>query len=184
MPEATVIKQRQDMVDSHRTLKAEGFSEIVVSDSLCRLLPFLERLSAARQSDLGWTVTGSGTCTSWPACSARRSCRCGGGSPARTSPTATASRRSASASSTSPSPCAPTWTARATSGSTSWCTCPHDDECTGRAWAPVYSVTRLFRALNGDLDDEEVVCTVHGPGREKDDDHYGQEQPYPSAARV
>ncbi len=41
--------------------------------------------------------------------------------------------------------------------------CPHDDECNGYAWAPAYSVTCLFRALNGDLDDsEDIVCTVHG----------------------
>ncbi|MGW7164240.1 hypothetical protein ACWGH3_02795 [Streptomyces sp. NPDC054884] len=53
MPEATVIKQRQDMVNSHRTLKAEGFPEIVFSDNLYRLLPYLERLSEARTADLG-----------------------------------------------------------------------------------------------------------------------------------
>ncbi len=41
--------------------------------------------------------------------------------------------------------------------------CPHDDECTGYAWAPADSVTCLARALNGDLDDsEDIVCTVHG----------------------
>ncbi|WPP34288.1 hypothetical protein [Streptomyces sp. CL7] len=27
--------------------------------------------------------------------------------------------------------------------------CPHDDECDGYAWVPAYSVTCLFRALNG-----------------------------------
>ncbi|MFI7501839.1 hypothetical protein ACIBVL_25820 [Streptomyces sp. NPDC049687] len=53
VPEVTVVKQRQDMVDSHRTLKAEGFAEIVFSDSLYRLLPFLEGLSEARQAGLG-----------------------------------------------------------------------------------------------------------------------------------
>ncbi|WP_331489944.1 hypothetical protein [Streptomyces sp. Go40/10] len=41
--------------------------------------------------------------------------------------------------------------------------CPHNDECTGHARVPAYSVTCLFRALNGDLDDEDIVCTVHGP---------------------
>ncbi|MFF2517856.1 hypothetical protein [Streptomyces sp. NPDC058086] len=41
--------------------------------------------------------------------------------------------------------------------------CPHDDECSGYAWAPAYSITSLFRALNGDLDGhEDIVCTVHG----------------------
>ena len=53
VPEDTVIQQRKDMVNSHRTLKAEGFLEVVFSDSLYRLLPFLERLSHARQADLG-----------------------------------------------------------------------------------------------------------------------------------
>ncbi|GAA3311781.1 hypothetical protein GCM10020295_82220 [Streptomyces cinereospinus] len=53
--------------------------------------------------------------------------------------------------------------------------CPRDDECTGRAWAPACSVTCLYRALNGDLDDDEdVVCTVHGGPDDVDqeaDDH-------------
>ncbi|MEU9677817.1 hypothetical protein AB0D92_30450 [Streptomyces parvus] len=49
--------------------------------------------------------------------------------------------------------------------------CPHDDECTGRAWAPAYSITCLYRALNGDLDDDEgIVCTVHGPNHADDQD--------------
>ncbi|MFJ9195624.1 hypothetical protein [Streptomyces globisporus] len=49
--------------------------------------------------------------------------------------------------------------------------CPHDDECTGRAWAPAYSITSLYRALNGDLDDDEdIVCTVHGPNHTDDQD--------------
>jgi hypothetical protein len=117
VPEATVIKQRKDMVDSHRTLKTDGSAEIVFSDSLYRLLPFLERLSQARrQADLGPDGgDGLGDLNLSPGRSAGRSCRCGSGSPARTSPTATASQRSGSGSSTSPSPCAPTWTARATS---------------------------------------------------------------------
>jgi hypothetical protein len=52
--------------------------------------------------------------------------------------------------------------------------CPHDDECTGRAWVPAYSVTCLFRALNGDLDDDEdTVCSARPeqrrrPGRRPD----------------
>src|SRR5690606_41579317 len=55
--------------------------------------------------------------------------------------------------------------------------CPHDDECDGYAWVPAYSVTCLFRALNGDLDDDEdIVCTVHGPntGDDQDDDPDGR----------
>jgi hypothetical protein len=60
--------------------------------------------------------------------------------------------------------------------------CSHDDECTGYAWAPAYSVTCLFRALNGDLDgDEDIVCTVHGPNTDddQDDDHALEESREP-----
>ncbi|MCX4625082.1 hypothetical protein [Streptomyces albogriseolus] len=56
--------------------------------------------------------------------------------------------------------------------------CPHDDECTGRAWVPAHSVTCLFRALNGDLDDDEdIVSTAHGPnnGDDQDDDLEAQD---------
>jgi hypothetical protein len=53
VPEATVLQQREDMVNSPRTLKAEGFLEVVSSDSLYRLLPFLERLSEASRPRTG-----------------------------------------------------------------------------------------------------------------------------------
>ncbi|MFF1278842.1 hypothetical protein ACFVZC_36645 [Streptomyces marokkonensis] len=34
---------------------------------------------------------------------------------------------------------------------------------------PSYNVTCLFLALNGDLDDDEdIVCTVHGPNQDDD----------------
>ncbi|MER5341560.1 AAA family ATPase [Streptomyces mirabilis] len=53
--------------------------------------------------------------------------------------------------------------------------CPHDDECTAYVWAPAYSITSLFQALNGDLDGhEDIVCTVHGSCDDVDqeaDDH-------------
>ncbi|MFF8963177.1 AAA family ATPase [Streptomyces globisporus] len=54
VPEATIIKQHQDMVDSHQTfsLGKEGFAT-AFSDRFDRLLPFLERLSGARQAALG-----------------------------------------------------------------------------------------------------------------------------------
>jgi hypothetical protein len=41
--------------------------------------------------------------------------------------------------------------------------CPVDPECVGQAWAPVYSVTDLHKALIGAMDnDPDIVCTVHG----------------------
>ncbi|MFD7517729.1 hypothetical protein ACFV85_23330 [Streptomyces niveus] len=47
--------------------------------------------------------------------------------------------------------------------------CPLDDRCTAHAWAPAYSDTCLYRALNGELDsDPDSVCTVHG-GVDDDD---------------
>ncbi|MCT6782082.1 hypothetical protein LXH09_36245 [Streptomyces sp. CS7] len=36
---------------------------------------------------------------------------------------------------------------------------------------PCSSVSSLYRALNGDLDDDEdIVCTVHGPNHTDDQD--------------
>lgn len=50
--------------------------------------------------------------------------------------------------------------------------CPFDDECEGQAWAPVYNVTDLLRALTGELmNDPDVRCTLHGPdGNDAQDD--------------
>jgi hypothetical protein len=62
--------------------------------------------------------------------------------------------------------------------------CPADDECTGYAWAPAYSVTCLYRALNGDMDnDEDIVCTVHGTqdNEDQDDDPEGRADLEPQA---
>uniref|UniRef100_UPI002F914B87 hypothetical protein n=1 Tax=Streptomyces sp. NBC_00998 TaxID=2903712 RepID=UPI002F914B87 len=65
--------------------------------------------------------------------------------------------------------------------------CPHDDECTGWAWAPAYSVSCLARALNGDLDDsEDIVCSVHGGFDDADQelDEYADEVPRETAGSV
>ncbi|MFB6780522.1 hypothetical protein ACFCX0_24525 [Streptomyces sp. NPDC056352] len=49
--------------------------------------------------------------------------------------------------------------------------CPFDDECPGRAWAPAYSVTGLYRALTGAMDnDSDIVCTVHADRVDDDPD--------------
>lgn len=49
--------------------------------------------------------------------------------------------------------------------------CPVDPECTGQAWAPVYSVTDLHNALTGAMDsDPDLLCTVHGDGVDDDQD--------------
>jgi predicted kinase len=176
VPEATVIKQRQDMVNSHRTLKAEGFPEIVFSDSLYRLLPFLERLSGARQASLGLDggdglgdlnlvsrVFGEEILPLWQwkpgsnVASGDRVAEIRLGQQYLTLALRTDVDGDGDV------------------GFDVMVPCPHDDECTGRAWVPAYNVTCLFRALNGDLDnDEDIVCTVHGGFDDVDqeaDDH-------------
>lgn len=178
VPEATVLQQRQDMVDSHRTLKAEGFCEIVFSDSLYRLLPFLERLSQARQADLGLDggdglgdlnlvsrVFGEEVLPLWQW---KPGSNVAGGD--RVAEIRLGQQYLTLALRTDVD-------GEGDYGFDVLVPCPHDDECTGRAWVPAYSVTCLFRALNGDLDDDEdIVCTVHSPnnGDDQDDDPDGR----------
>ncbi|MFJ8755226.1 AAA family ATPase [Streptomyces sp. NPDC102441] len=175
VPEAVVVKQRQDMVDSHRTLKAEGFPEVVFSDSLYRLLPFLERLSGTRQADLGLDGSdGLGELNLvrrtfgeeiLPLWRWKDGSNVAGGD--RVAEIRLGQQYL-------------TLTLRTDvdgEGDVGFdvaVPCPHDDECTDYAWAPAYSVTCLFRALNGDLDnDEDIHCTAHGGFY----DHAGQDDP-------
>jgi hypothetical protein len=52
VPADTVRTQHKAMVQSHPTLLAGGFNEVVFADSLYELLPYLERLSAKRTADV------------------------------------------------------------------------------------------------------------------------------------
>ncbi|MEU5397324.1 ATP-binding protein [Streptomyces tibetensis] len=162
VPEATVVKQRKDMVDSHRTLKAEGFLEVVFADSLYRLLPFLERLSGARQADLG--LDGSNGLGDLnlvarmfgeqilPLWQWKPGSNVAGGD--RVAEIRLGQQYLTLALCTDVD-------GEGDVGFDVMVPCPHDDECDGYAWVPAYSVTCLFRALNGDLDDDEdIVCTV------------------------
>ncbi|MFJ4972729.1 AAA family ATPase [Streptomyces sp. NPDC088755] len=173
VPESVVVKQRQAMVDSHRTLKAEGFDEVVFSESLCRLLPFLERLSGTRQADLGLDGSdGLGELNLvrrtfgeeiLPLWRWKDGSNVAGGD--RVAEIRLGQMYLTLALRTDVD-------GEGDVGFDVMVPCPHDDECTGYAWVPAYSVTCLFRALNGDLDDDEdIVCTVHGPnGDDQDDD--------------
>ncbi|WP_329564370.1 ATP-binding protein (plasmid) [Streptomyces uncialis] len=173
VPESVVVKQRQAMVDSHRTLKAEGFDEVVFSDSLFRLLPFLERLSGTRQADLGLDGSdGLGELNLvrrtfgeeiLPLWRWKPGSNVAGGD--RVAEIRLGQMYLTLALRTDVD-------GEGDVGFDVMVPCPHDDECTGYAWVPAYSVTCLFRALNGDLDDDEdIVCTVHGPnGDDQDDD--------------
>ncbi|MFC8270922.1 AAA family ATPase [Streptomyces cinereoruber] len=178
VPEDVVAQQHRAMVDSHRTLKSEGFPEIVFSDSLCRLLPYLERLSGARQADLGLDggtglgdlnlvarMFGKGIVPLWRW---KPGSNVAGGD--RVAEIRLGQQYLTLALRTDVD-------GEGDVGFDVMVPCPHDDECTGRAWAPAYSVTCLFRALNGDLDDDEdIVCTVHGPNDDdQDNDDVGLE---------
>ncbi|MGW6866500.1 AAA family ATPase [Streptomyces sp. NPDC054901] len=176
VPENVVAKQRQDMVDSHRTLRSEGFPEVVYADSLGRLLPHLERLGAKRTADLGldggdglgdlllvrrtfgeeilplWRWRdGSDIADGDRVAEIRLGQQC----------LILALRTDVDG--------------EGDIGFDVLVPCPHNDQCTAHAWAPAYSVTCLFRALNGDLDDDEdSVCTLHGgfdTADQEPDDH-------------
>ncbi|MCX2927943.1 ATP-binding protein [Streptomyces sp. NEAU-W12] len=179
VPEEVVIRQRKDMVDSQRRgLKAEGFTEVVYSESLYRLLPFLERMSGARQADLGLDgsdglgdlnlvarMFGEEIVPLWQW---KPGSNVAGGD--RVAEIRLGQMYLTLALRTDVD-------GEGDVGFDVMVPCPHDDECDGYAWVPDYSVTCLFRALNGDLDDDEdIVCTVHGPnnGDDQDDDPDGR----------
>ncbi|MER7235264.1 ATP-binding protein [Streptomyces olivaceus] len=172
VPKDVVVKQHQDMVASHRTLKAEGFPEVVFSDSLYRLLPYLERLSGTRQADLGLDGSeGLGELNLvsrtfgdeiLPLWRWKPGSNVAGGD--RVAEIRLGQQYLTLALRTDVD-------GEGDVGFDVMVPCPHDDECTGYAWVPAYSVTCLFRALNGDLDDDEdIVCTVHGPNNDDQDD--------------
>ncbi|MFD9534664.1 AAA family ATPase [Streptomyces sp. NPDC060010] len=176
VPENVVAKQRQDMVDSQRTLRSEGFPEVVYADSLGRLLPYLERLGDKRTADLGLDggdglgdlllvrrTFGEEILPLW---------RWRDGSDIadgdRVGEIRLGQQRLTLAFRTNVD-------GEGDYGFDVLVPCPHNDQCTAHAWAPAYSVVCLFRALNGDLDDDEdSVCTLHGPMTAADqepDDH-------------
>ncbi|GGU66553.1 ATP-binding protein [Streptomyces daghestanicus] len=189
VPADVVLRQLKEMVDSHRTLRAEGFGEIVFSDSLGRLLPFLQRLSEARQTDLGLDggaglgdlnlvsrVFGEEIVPLWQW---KPGSDIAGGD--RVAEIRLGRQHLTLALRTDID-------GQGDVGFDVAVPCPHDDECTSTAWVPAYSVTCLYRALNGDLDDEDIICTVHGPHRpdDRDDDperRVGLEAQYADAVR-
>ncbi|MEV6726668.1 ATP-binding protein [Streptomyces xanthochromogenes] len=190
VPEAVVAQQHDDMFASRRTLKSEGCPEIVYSDSICRLLPYLERLSETRQADLGLDdgdglgdlllprrVFGEDILPLWQW---KPGSNIADGD--RVAEIRLGQQYLTLALRTDVD-------GEGDIGFDVLVPCPHDDACTGHAWAPAYSVTCLFRVLNGDLDDDEdIVCTVHGPNTDDDqeDDPEGRadlEEQYAAAVR-
>ncbi|MFC8201467.1 AAA family ATPase [Streptomyces sp. NPDC057298] len=179
VPDDTVHQQHKAMVHSHPALRAEGFNAVVFADSLLRLLPFLERLSGVRAADLG-QGDGDGLGDLLlvrrvfgpeivPLGRWKPGSKAAGGD--RVAEIRLGQMYLSLALRTDVD-------GAGDIGFDVMLPCPHDDECTGYAWAPAYGVTCLFRALNGDLDgDEDIVCTVHGPNT--DDDHTLEESREP-----
>ncbi|WP_328786075.1 ATP-binding protein (plasmid) [Streptomyces canus] len=176
VPDDTVRTQHKQMVHAHPQLLAEGFNEVVFADSLYRLLPYLKRLSEARTADLGLDdadglgdlllvrrVFGPEIVPLWrwkPGSNVADGDRVGEIRLGQMHLTL-ALRQNVDG--------------EGDIGFDVMLPCPYDDECTGSAWAPAYSITSLFQALNGDLDGhEDIVCTVHGGADDVDqeaDDH-------------
>lgn len=175
VPEDVVRAQHQAMVASHQRLAAEGFNTVVFADALYRLEPFLERLSQVREADLGRDGS-EGLGDLWLA---RRFFgpeilplwRWRPGSDLVTGRDRVAEVRLGQQYLTLA--LREDVDGEGDFGFDILLPCPFDPECDGQAWAPAYSVSCLFRALTGDMDnDPDIVCTVHGDGVDQEaDDH-------------
>lgn len=171
VPEDVVCAQHQAMVHSHQRLAAEGFNTVVFADALYRLEPFLKRLSQVREADLGRDgseglgdlllvrrIFGPEILPLW---------RWRPGSDLVTGRDRVAEIRLGQQSLTLAF--REDVDGEGDVGFDVLLPCPVDLECDGYAWAPVYSITDLWRALTGEMDsDPDIVCTVHGP---HDDQH-------------
>ncbi|MER5757731.1 AAA family ATPase [Streptomyces sp. NPDC002082] len=164
VPKDVVLQQYRDMVSSHISLASEGLAEVIMADSLSRLLPYLKHLAEKRITELGLDGgVGLGDLLlvrrtfgeeilplwSWLDSDIADGDRVG--------EVRLGQRRLVLALRTDVD-------GEGDIGFDILVPCPHNNQCTARAWAPAYSVISLFRALNGDLDDDEdSVCTLHGP---------------------
>ncbi|WP_431998559.1 AAA family ATPase [Streptomyces fungicidicus] len=173
VPEDVVRSQHQAMVHSHQRLAAEGFNTIVFADALYRLEPFLKRLSQVREAELGRDGSdglgdlllvrrffGSEILPLW---------RWRPGSDLVTGRDRVAEIRLGQQYLTLAF--RDDVDGEGDFGFDVLLPCPFDAECAGQAWAPVYSVTDLYKALTGAMDSApDIVCTVHGDGVDDQDD--------------
>jgi hypothetical protein len=165
VPEDVVRAQHQAMTYSHQRLAAEGFNTVVFADTLYRLEPFLKRLSQGRDADLGRDGSqGLGDLLlvrrffgpdvlplwRWRPDSDLVTGRDRIGEIRLGQQCLTLAFRD-------------DVDGEGDFGFDVLLPCPFDPECTGQAWAPVYSVTDLHKA-------PDIVCTVHGGGTDDDQD--------------
>jgi predicted kinase len=176
VPEPVVIAQYKEMLRSYPHLAAEGFNQVVHADGLYRLLPYVERLGQARTADLGLDGgPGLGDLVLvrrtfgpeiLPLWQWKDGSDIAGGD--RVAQIRLGQQYLTVALRTNVD-------GEGDVGFDVAVPCPFDVECAAHAWVPAYSVTCLFRALNGDLDtSEDIVCTVHGGFDDVDqeaDDH-------------
>jgi predicted kinase len=176
VPDDTVTTQHQAMVHSHPNLHSEGFNDVVFSDTLYRLEPFLSQVSDIRIRELG-----TGGSDGWGDLILPRRFfgpellplwRWKDGS------TLAEGDRVAEIRIGQQYLTLALRTDIDGEGSVGFevlLPCPFDDECDGTAWAPAHTVTDLWGALTGDRDqDPDIVCTVHGGFDDVDqeaDDH-------------
>ncbi|MCH0560395.1 ATP/GTP-binding protein [Streptomyces sp. MUM 16J] len=173
VPADVVRRQHEAMTFSHQSLAREGFNQVLFAHDLNRLEPYLRHLSAARQADLGLDggdglghlllvrrFFGSEILPLW---------RWRPGSDLVTGRDRVAEIRLGQQYLTLAF--RDDVDGEGDFGFDVLLPCPFDAECTGQAWAPVYSVTDLYKALTGAMDsDPDIVCTVHGDGVDDQDD--------------
>ncbi|MEU3774225.1 ATP-binding protein [Streptomyces sp. NPDC032472] len=191
VPEHAVLAQHAAMVAAWPGLPDEGFDHVVVADNLYRLEALLQPLSDTRRAELGWDGSeGLGDLLLvrryfgpeiLPLWHWRDGSQLAGGD--RVAEIRLGADRIVLAQRTDVDGAGDV-------GFDALVGCPADDECEGPAWAPVYNVTDLLRALTGELmNDPDVRCTVHGPHENDDqaDDPEGRadlEAQYAEAARA
>ncbi|WP_327340857.1 ATP-binding protein (plasmid) [Streptomyces sp. NBC_01324] len=178
VPEQVVRAQHAAMVDAFSGLPTEGFDHVVVAENIYRLQELLQRLSDARCADLGWNDSeGLGDLLLvrryfgpeiLPMWHWRDGSQLADGD--RVAEIRLGADRIVLAQ-------RPDVDGEGDIGFDVLVGCPFDDECEGQAWAPVYNVTDLLRALTGELmNDPDVRCTLHGPddNDDQDDDPEGR----------
>ncbi|MEU9157984.1 ATP-binding protein [Streptomyces sp. NPDC048417] len=179
VPDDTVRAQHKARVQSHQSLRGEGFNEVLFAENLYRLEPFLRSLSQARDADLGLNgAAGLGDLhlvrrifgpEILPLWQWKDGSDVAGGDRVAEIRLGQLSLTLALRTDVD---------GEGDYGFDVMVPCPFDPECGGYAWVPAWSISCLHRALTGQSDNhEDIVCTVHGGFDDVDqeaDDHAAQ----------